>query len=106
MFYVYMLRCSDGSYYIGHTDNLEARVVAHHQGIIPGYTFGRRPVELVWSEMLHTRDEAFALERQIKGWSRRKKEALIRGDWAALPVLARKRSNGRRQPAHPEPVEG
>ena len=83
-FWAYMLRCADGSYYTGHTDNLEARLVAHQSGVLKGYTTGRRPVTLVWRDGLATRDEAFYRERQIKGWSRAKKEALIRDDWSAL----------------------
>ena len=81
-FYVYILKCADGSYYTGHTDNLEQRLAAHQIGAIPGYTFARRPLALVFCERFGSRDEAFARERQIKGWSRRKKEALIQGDWA------------------------
>ena len=83
-FYAYLLRCSDGSYYAGHTDDLDVRIAQHQAGVLPGYTETRRPVELVWSERFPDRDQAFAAERQIKGWSRAKKEALIRGDWAAL----------------------
>ena len=87
-FYAYMLRCSDGSYYVGHTEDLESRFGAHQSGLIPGYTQKRRPVQLVWSQDFHTREEALAAERQIKGWSRAKKEALIRGDWEAISALA------------------
>ena len=90
-FYAYMLRCSDGHYYVGHTENLDARIAQHQAGAIPGYTEKRRPVVLVWSDRFAERDQAFAAERQIKGWSRAKKEALIRGDWEALQSLARKR---------------
>jgi tRNA/rRNA methyltransferase len=90
-FYAYMLRCSDGHYYVGHTDDLDARIAQHQAGAIPGYTEKRRPVTLVWSDRFPERDQAFAVERQIKGWSRAKKEALIRGDWDALQSLARKR---------------
>ena len=89
-FYAYMLRCADGSYYVGHTDDLEARVGAHQSGLIPGYTQKRRPLQLVWSQDFHSREEALAAERQIKGWSRAKKEALIRGDWDAVQLLSRK----------------
>ena len=89
-FWAYMLRCSDGSFYLGHTDALEARVLAHQSGLIPGYTERRRPVELLWSQEFAERDEAFRAERQIKGWSRAKKEALVRGDWDGLRVLSRK----------------
>ena len=85
-----MLRCSDGSYYVGHTDDLEARFGAHQSGLIKGYTQKRRPVTLVWSQEFAERDQAFRTERQIKGWSRAKKEALIRGDWEAVQLLSRK----------------
>jgi tRNA/rRNA methyltransferase len=89
-FYTYILRCSDGHYYVGHTDDLDPRIAQHQAGAIPGYTAKRRPVTLVWSDRFPDRDQAFAAERQIKGWSRAKKEALIRGDWEALRLLARK----------------
>lgn len=89
-FYAYMLRCADGSYYLGHTDNLELRLGQHHSGEVAGYTQRRRPVTLVWSEAFGTRDEAIAAEQQIKGWSRKKKEALIAGDWDAIRLAARK----------------
>ena len=88
-FHVYVLRCADGSYYVGHTDNLETRLAAHQSGEIPGYTRSRRPVQLVYDEDLPSREAAFLRERQIKGWSRRKKQALIRGDWHALRRLSR-----------------
>lgn len=95
-FYVYIMLCSDGSYYTGHMDNLESRLAAHQRGTIPGYTETRRPVELVFSEEFSSRDEAFQRERQIKGWRKAKKEALIKGDWERLRQLAS---------AHDEPVE-
>src|SRR3546814_9878841 len=79
-FWDYMLRCRDGSYYMGHTDHLDYRMGQHQTGEIPGYTATRRPVELVWSAEFTTRFEALEAERQIKGWSRAKKEALIRSD--------------------------
>lgn len=87
-FAAYLLRCADGHYYVGHTDDLETRVAQHQTGAIPGYTQNRRPVTLVWSEEFPDRDQAFAAERQIKGWSRAKKEALIRGDFEALRELS------------------
>ena len=87
-FWAYILRCADGSYYVGHTDNLEERYGAHQSGLIKGYTQKRRPLVLVWSQEFGDRNEAFAAERQIKGWSRAKKEALIRGDWDAVHLLA------------------
>jgi predicted GIY-YIG superfamily endonuclease len=90
-FYVYILKCADGSYYTGHTENLESRLAAHQKGEIPGYTEPRRPVNLVFAEELSSREEALARERQIKGWSRTKKEALIRSDWERLVELSKAR---------------
>ena len=87
-FYVYILICSDGSYYTGHTDQIEARLAAHQSGQIPGYTFERRPVELAFLEELGSRDDAFRRERQIKGWSRAKKLALMAKDWKRLVQLS------------------
>ncbi len=89
-FHVYILKCSDGSYYTGHTDQIEARISQHTFGLIPGYTKKRRPVEVVFNEMFGTRDEAFAAERQIKKWVRAKKEALIAGKFDLLPELSKK----------------
>ena len=87
-FWAYMLRCRDGSYHLGHTDHLDYRIGQHQSGEIPGYTATRRPVELVWSAEFPTRFEALEAERRIKGWSRAKKEALIREDWTAIHRLA------------------
>ncbi|PTQ59490.1 tRNA/rRNA methyltransferase [Sphingomonas sp. PP-CE-3G-477] len=89
-FYAYMLRCSDGSYYIGHTDSLERRIAQHQHGELPGYTHNRRPVTLMWSQDFPSRIEALAAERQLKGWTRAKKEALAAGDWGAVRLLSRK----------------
>jgi len=93
MFWCYMLRCADGSYYIGHSDDLERRVAQHQAGEIAGYTLRRRPVLLVWSQDFESREEALVAERQLKGWSRAKKEALIRGDWKAIQIHAWGRRN-------------
>jgi tRNA/rRNA methyltransferase len=90
-FWTYMLRCSDGSYYVGHTDDIDARIGQHQDGSLGGYTSTRRPVSRVWSDRFLDRESAFAAERQIKGWSRAKKEALIRGDWSEISTLARRR---------------
>ena len=76
-FYLSMLRCKDGSFYVGHTDDLERRIVEHGEGTCDGYTSRRRPVELVFVDEFFTRDEAIERERQLKGWSRAKKQALI-----------------------------
>ena len=92
MFRVYILRCADNSYYTGHTDNLEARIGLHQSGECDGYTKSRLPVELIWSQECGTREEALSAEMQIKGWSRKKKEALMRGDWAEVSRLAQSKS--------------
>ncbi|HRN78535.1 MAG TPA: GIY-YIG nuclease family protein [Candidatus Dependentiae bacterium] len=87
-FYVYILKCKDGSYYTGHTDDMDKRLYEHQHGLIKTcYTYKRRPVELVFVDMLATRDDAFFAERQIKGWSRKKKEALMQEDWQEIKRL-------------------
>jgi putative endonuclease len=91
--FVYMLRCSDGSYYVGSTrgESVEKRFGEHQNGTYPGYTSRRRPVTLVWSEQFDSITDAVLTERRLKGWSRAKKEALIRNDWDAVRALARRR---------------
>jgi putative endonuclease len=87
--YLYILRCADGSYYCGTArQGLERRVAEHNAGEFGGYTATRRPVTLVFSEWFERVTDAIAAERQIKGWSRAKKEALMRGDFEALRALA------------------
>ncbi|WP_084356147.1 GIY-YIG nuclease family protein [Novosphingobium lentum] len=88
-FWAYMLRCADGKYYTGHTDDLERRFAEHCHGGFCDFTSSRRPVELVWQEWFQTRDDAFAAEFRIKSWSRAKKEALIAGDWDRVSHFAR-----------------
>jgi putative endonuclease len=109
-FWAYLLRCADGSYYAGHTDDIDRRISEHQLGHFPGYTHKRRPVTLVWSDYFLNRDDAKASERQIKGWSRAKKEALIAGDYARISMLAKNagaRSELALSPAEcPELVEG
>ena len=92
--YVYMLRCADGSFYIGSAtgDDLSVRIDQHNAGSYPGYTFKRRPVVLVWSEHFDRITDAIAVERQLKGWSRAKKEALIRSDWTDIGRLSQRRA--------------
>ena len=90
-FYVYILKCSDGSYYTGHTDNIEQRIDEHYCGETPCYTQSRRPFEVVYVAEFTERYEAIQAERQIKKWSRKKKEALIRGDWDGLQKLSKKK---------------
>jgi LAO/AO transport system kinase len=83
LFFVYILRCSDRTYYCGHTDDMDARMLQHAEGRI-GYTSTRKPVELAWQGEFETRDGALAFEQRIKGWSRAKKEMLMAGDWKAV----------------------
>ncbi len=94
MFWVYILRCADGSYYTGHTDNLEKRIGQHQTGEGGSYTVTRRPVKLVWSQACVTREEALSAEIQIKGWSRKKKEAMMRNDWVEVSRLAQSKAEG------------
>ena len=89
--YLYILRCADGSYYCGIArQGLEMRVAEHNSGTYGGYTSTRRPVTLVFSQWFERITDAIAAERQVKGWSRAKKEALMRGDFDALRVLAKR----------------
>jgi len=88
-FWVYMLRCTDGSYYPGHTDDLQKRLWEHEQGLAADWTRRRRPVELVWCAAGTSRDEVFTFERRVKNWSRAKKQALIAGDWKQVGFFAR-----------------
>ena len=90
-FWIYILRCADGSYYTGHTDNLEHRLAQHESGELEDYTATRRPVELVFSQECASRMEALDAERRIKGWSRAKKEAMMRGNWQEVNRLSRGR---------------
>lgn len=92
--WLYILRCADGSYYTGTTrTSVEERVSQHDHGTFDGYTARRRPLELVFTEHFPCITDAIAFERQVKGWSRGKKEALIRGDYGALPELARRKGS-------------
>ena len=89
--YVYMLRCSDGSFYVGSTRTaLDDRIAEHNAGRFGGYTAVRRPVTLVWSQAFEIITDAIAAERQIKGWSRAKKAALIDGDFPRISQLAKR----------------
>ena len=91
MHFVYILRCSDGSYYVGLTQDVDQRVRVHSSGHGPTFTACRLPVELVFHESLATLDEATRRERQLKGWSRANKEALIAGDKQRLKDLSSSR---------------
>ena len=87
----YILRCADGSYYVGSTRNLEHRLEQHASGLGSAYTSKRLPVELVWFAEFDRIDDAYLLEKRVQGWSRAKREALIAGEFAALPALSKKR---------------
>jgi putative endonuclease len=92
--YLYILRCADGSYYVGTTrKSLEERIGEHNAGLHGGYTASRRPVTMVFTQHFETITDAVAAERQVKGWSRAKKEAMIKGEWNRLPDLAKRRSS-------------
>lgn len=89
---VYMLRCNDGTFYVGSTkgQNISHRLAQHQTGFGGSYTRVRHPVELVWSQTFERYTEAFEAERRIKKWSKAKKEALIRDDWEGVRVAAKK----------------
>ncbi|MEM9679207.1 MAG: GIY-YIG nuclease family protein [Bacteroidota bacterium] len=82
--YVYILECSDGSYYTGMTNNLERRLIEHQTKSTFGYTYKRSPIKLVWYLECTNANEAIKIEKKIKGWSRRKKKALIDENWDDL----------------------
>ena len=90
-FWFYMLSCVDGSYYVGHTDDLERRLAEHQTGAFGGYTSTRLPVVLEFAQEFPTRDDAICRERQVKNWSKGKKKALAAGNWVQLSWLARGR---------------
>ena len=91
--YMYILQCADDSYYVGSTWNLEKRLWQHNEGLGAKYTARRLPVKLVYSEEYTSIADAYQREKQVQNWSRAKREALIRGDYDALPGLARKDFN-------------
>ena len=92
--WTYIVECADGSYYVGSTFNLERRVWEHNNDPAgAAYTRRRRPVHLVWAAEYDSVKDAFAFEKQVQGWSRRKREALIRGDFEGLTALARRRTS-------------
>ncbi len=95
---IYILKCCDGTYYTGLTKDLDGRLHEHQIGAKPeSYTFGRRPVELIWSVVTESYQEAFQWEHQIKGWSRVKKEALIRGDIDGIHEIVKSERKRREQ---------
>jgi putative endonuclease len=103
MAWVYILECSDGSYYIGSTVDLERRIWEHDEGLGASYTRHRRPVRLLWSASYERVDEAFAFEKQVQGWSRRKREALMDGRLGDLGWLSSRSFEARRQRGETDP---
>ena len=91
MAWMYILKCADGSYYVGSTRNLDLRLSQHQTGKGSRYTSGRLPVELVYAEEYDRIIDAYAREKQVQNWSRAKREALINGKQELLPALAKKR---------------
>ena len=90
VYYTYILKCNDDSFYTGMTSNLERRLIQHQEGSSKlSYTDTRRPVQLVWYSAFQTPKEAIVIEKQIKGWSRRKKIALINEDWDRLVAYSK-----------------
>jgi putative endonuclease len=88
-YYVYILKCSDGTYYTGVTNNINRRLTEHNSGAIPGsYTHSGRPLDLVFYEEFSDINNAILLEKRIKGWSRKKKEALIKENFDELKRLS------------------
>ncbi|MCH8311408.1 MAG: GIY-YIG nuclease family protein [Nitrospinae bacterium] len=98
-YFVYILECNDGSYYTGVTNNLEKRLYEHENGLIKGcYTHGRRPVHLVFCDSFIKILNAIEREKQIKGWSRKKKEAVINGKFEILPELSKNKTDKHNHP--------
>lgn len=90
-YYVYILKCSDDSYYVGITNDLERRLFEHRSGLdTNSYTFHKRPLKLIYFEEFSEAIAAITFEKQVKGWSRKKKEALIKKDWDEVSKLAKK----------------
>jgi len=89
-YYVYILRCSDASYYVGLTNDLKKRLVEHNTSLIKNYTRQRKPLKLVWYSIFQNIITAISVEKQIKGWRREKKEALINHREEQLPRLSKR----------------
>lgn len=92
--FMYILKCANGLYYTGSTNNLERRLQQHQNGEGANFTKKHLPVELVYYEQFGRIDEAFYREKQVQGWSRKKKEALINGEYDKLPELSKSYSQG------------
>jgi putative endonuclease len=91
-YFIYILQCRDNSYYTGVTRNIEKRLYEHQEGLIKNsYTHSRRPVKLIYTEDFSKPLDAIEREKQIKGWSRKKKEALVSGDFSNLEKLSKRK---------------
>ena len=90
-FYLYILKCNDNSFYIGHTDDIEKRLSEHNLGLYENYTSTRRPLTLIHTTLFPTRHEAILAEKKLKRWTRAKKEAFIKQDWALLSKLSKRK---------------
>jgi len=108
MYYVYILRCADQSLYVGYTRNIDRRVETHNAGRGAAFTSKRRPVVLAYAEPHDSETAALRRERQLKGWTREKKEALVRGDLASLKSRSKRRHQAKaeRRRGVSEPVDG
>ena len=94
MFYVYILKCNDGSFYTGHTENIEKRLIQHQQAFFSNcYTAQRLPISLEYQASFESREQALIIERQVKGWSRKKKQALINNNWQEISLLSKPRKS-------------
>ena len=91
-FYLYILKCSDDSYYVGHTDNIETRINEHALGLTKCYTQNKRPFTIALVQEFVTRYEALCAELKVKKWSRAKKEAFIKGDWSLISALSKRKN--------------
>ena len=102
--YMYILKCKDNTYYVGSTDNLTLRIEEHNKGEGCEYTRDRRPLQLVYYEECFNIKDAFLREQQVKGWSRKKKEALMKGDIKSLKKFSERASSSRalREPQGPQ----
>jgi len=92
-FWAYLLHCNGGYFYAGHTDDLGRRMAQHEHGQVAGFVRDHLPATLVWSQEVASRIEALEAERRLKGWSKAKKLALIRGDWAGVSHHAKKKNS-------------
>ena len=105
-YYVYIVKCSDNSYYTGITNDIDRRINEHNDGLNPEcYTYKRRPVTLLFYHEFGEVEQAILFEKQVKGWSRKKKEAIINNQWEFLPELSMNKEKSLRQAQPDKPKE-